>query len=848
MSESKKPSKQYNKHPCGFAPKVQPNNIPQDLKDNMLWCVWKATEKFKADGTRKIDKIPYNVNGRLSTAKPKLWMSFDDAIAVYEDAIDGNGEHLYNGVGILVRDIVGIDIDGDLDLGVWEEVDTYKEFSPSGKGLRILGEGWTDGDLTKPVEIYSGNAPRFVTITGDTINGSTMSDIGDMANEIVLANKGNIVSDKPVANAAIPELIEFADQEWWPVHALNLPAAGQRSDTLFGWSRTLVSEGLTNQQVLSIYANNPSIMDMAADHWGERKALNYLWRDITRARLEVVADYDNDVGDFADIEGIVDFDSVDRGETTLTGDKEIDHLLVLKDKQNDRYDKVENDVLQPWNREIIAPLPSTKKIKFCYRNVVFNGKNGKFHVLDRFGFVNVFGEKDYIPCCVPMKKLVGKLEGVGDADEFVKTAKANFLKGVKSNRQISSFNKRVDMFINKPLFVRDESGLVEHIVPHRTFLIDAGFEDITNKNELVAGYIQHFPQLDEFLEFIVNSRFASNRRKCSLWLQAGSNWGKGFLTSVFEDLGIVTSITEDELEKAFSGAPLGKNMNLIYKSWILHIDEFKKVKSELKLLDNSMVGASKNELETKIQVYVKLFTSAETVNSLAGETGVDKQFENRFSYFDGLEGDIENINGWGKSGQLLMFKTVKNYIAGRLNGLVAEMVALGRSGATVKGDKGVTAFHNEHRITKAFHSLEDSLEECGEDFVKLVNRVHSFGVEQEYGDNSKLEKEIKDNVFKVKWFGEDYLFLKRPVNIVQDYLYSIGGRSEGVKLSYKAGQVLNLAAALPIRKERLTLVKVYKGVTASIKAKGVFLPILKAGLDEMDGLEGVDGMEEIEDF
>ena len=177
------------------------------------------------------------------------------------------------------------------------------------------------------------------------------------------------------------------------------------------------------------------------------------------------------------------------------------------------------------------------------------------------------------------------------------------------------------------------------------------------------------------------------------------------------------------------------------------------------------------------------------------------------------------------------------------------MVALGRSGATVRGDKGVTAFHKQHCITKAFHSLEDSLEECGEDFVKLVNRVHSFGVEQEYGDNKKLENEIKDNVFKIKRNdGFEYLFLKRPLGLMQDYLYSIGGRSEGVKLGYKAGQVLNIIASEPIRKQAITIQVVHNQTTSRMVAKGVIIPMLKTGLDEMDGLEGVDGMEEIEDF
>lgn len=844
----KDPSEQYDKHPLGFGPLVKPNKIPKWLKENALWCVWQAVIKHKNDGTIKVDKIPCNTNGRVSTQKPKLWMTFEDAYGLYEESRKNEGDFVYNGVGILVKDLVCVDIDHDLEQGDFEDVNTYKEYSPSGEGLRIIGHGWTDYDLTNPVEIYSGNAPRFVTITGDAINSYGMIDIGDVANDVILANKNSILVTEDTKAEPLPEIIEFDNQAWWPTGILKFSGGAEdRSAVLFGWCKTLISEGLTNQQVLSVFAANPDIMSMASDHWkgGDHKAKAYLWRDINKARAECKAEFDNDVGEFGKIEGLVDFDSVEKGEAEITGDIEIDKLLVARENQEDRYKQVEKQVLQSWRRDVTLELPSLSKLKFHYRNVVYNGKNGKFYVLDRFGFVRLFTAVDYLGCAVDMKKILGKIEGdEADVKEFIKVAKHNFMMGVKANRQISSLVKRVDMFIKKPLFHRLNTAVVEVVVPHTPFPVE---KMVTKNDIIVREYLKHFGHLHEFLDFLVNSRFASNRRKCSLWFQADSNWGKGFLTSIFEDLGIVTTITEDELEKAFSGSPLGKSMAVIYKSWILHIDEFKKVKAELKMLDNSLVGSSKNELETKVEVYLKLFTSAEDVSSLTGEQGVENQFANRFSYFSDLTGNIEDLACWEEYGQHKVYKTIKAYISAQLNLRVEKLVAMGRLRATEKADAAVLAFHNKYRITQFFESLEDTLPATADAFVMLVNNVLAHGIDPEvFGPEKTLQHDIKKNAFKIKKKGGDgvEIFVKAPKKLMADFLYLHGGKSEGVKLSHKTEQVIKLCCSRTYKKIAQAVQRIHGTTTKTVRAKGITIDYL----EDEESLEDFEEFDEFDEF
>jgi hypothetical protein len=144
----------------GFEPEF--DNIPELLREGKF-CVWKASPK--ANG--KVDKIPFNKKGMLSTTKPADWLSFDEARALYEKGG-------YNGIGrACERDgLVFFDLDGTKEIP--EEIqklgETYHELSPSGNGLRIVYQSETPPaqDLASPYEIYSGNSPRFVTITGAT--------------------------------------------------------------------------------------------------------------------------------------------------------------------------------------------------------------------------------------------------------------------------------------------------------------------------------------------------------------------------------------------------------------------------------------------------------------------------------------------------------------------------------------------------------------------------------------------------------------------------------------------------------------------------------------------------------
>ena len=146
--------------------KVNFVNIPQELKVNASFCVWKM-EKRQGKPT----KVPYNPKtGALArTNDPSTFSDFGTAMKTY--ALGG-----WDGIGYRVSEGIGaIDIP-----------DAYFERSPSGTGLRGFFRLSPDFAYDKTVyyinnrkhglEVYlPGATNRFVTVTGDVYRSGSVT-------------------------------------------------------------------------------------------------------------------------------------------------------------------------------------------------------------------------------------------------------------------------------------------------------------------------------------------------------------------------------------------------------------------------------------------------------------------------------------------------------------------------------------------------------------------------------------------------------------------------------------------------------------------------------------------------
>lgn len=156
------------------------HSIPAELRDLKQWLLW----KYETTDNGKPTKIPYQPNGRkANVTNVEDWCSFDEAF----NATNFGG---YDGIGfVLTREdpYVFIDLDdtkGNSDdlarqIKLHEQLDSYSEISPSGKGLHIIVKGKVpNGRRRSHIELYPHE--RYMTMTGNVYNSKPIAERQDM--------------------------------------------------------------------------------------------------------------------------------------------------------------------------------------------------------------------------------------------------------------------------------------------------------------------------------------------------------------------------------------------------------------------------------------------------------------------------------------------------------------------------------------------------------------------------------------------------------------------------------------------------------------------------------------------
>jgi putative DNA primase/helicase len=166
------------------------NEIPAELKALPQWILWKSEKR-----NGKPTKVPYQANGEMAQANNRrTWSTFATAVKFYLQ-----GE--YDGIGFVFSrqdNYIGIDIDkcvtdektNAFATEVIDTLDSYTEFSPSGKGIHIIVKGnlpqnviGTGRKNTKHgLEIYSYG--RYFTFTGNRENSNEIYDRTDELGEV----------------------------------------------------------------------------------------------------------------------------------------------------------------------------------------------------------------------------------------------------------------------------------------------------------------------------------------------------------------------------------------------------------------------------------------------------------------------------------------------------------------------------------------------------------------------------------------------------------------------------------------------------------------------------------------
>jgi len=363
-------------------------------------------------------------------------------------------------------------------------------------------------------------------------------------------------------------------------------------------------------------------------------------------------------------------------------------------------------------------------------------------------------------------------------------------------KQFSAITLKVDMFAGKAS-TRLHDGVAHITLPH------IPFEEGPIQQAIIADFKNHWPRLDEFIDLLAASRFAASRKKAYLWLKADSDWGKGLLQSALEDLGLVVTLSVKEVETLMSGGPVGKMLTDFKRAWILWFNEFKTVKSEIKMLEQRVCFSPKNLAQVMAEVYLKMFTSAEAVEALAShDTGVEDQFANRFSAIE-CSGSIEDRPLFMASKHAYR-TTLAAYVAKRLNALVEFYRLMGREAAANHGDEVIAAFHSKHGIGNRYTRLSVALPDLARQHLEWVGRTYLAARAPDkpnlsYSGRrlSKTEAAVLDAVMTRRedpksTTGPELVYIRTPTAILDLWLESEFGAAAAGKLKWKSADFKNV--------------------------------------------------------
>lgn len=370
----------------------------------------------------------------------------------------------------------------------------------------------------------------------------------------------------------------------------------------------------------------------------------------------------------------------------------------------------------------------------------YRGQNSKFFFLSADGQLVQFTDRmvaDYITeslglvaDCSPdginddlfndvdNEKEIGKREG-----QLLRASTEAVLKQIRLGKQREQLAYEVDMFAEEARIDCSDPEHAKIIFPFRPF------PTVGTQNDLIAKDYseEHFPEARNLLEFVVASRFASNRKRSYCWLQAVSDFGKDLMFGTLESIGAATSISMSEAVACMNGKTVGRTPDTLLHSFICWFDEFRTVNPEIKMVQDSITISAKYQPTAKMPVYAKIFTSADDVGALAGDQGVEDQMANRFCHLTG-DHPITSRPMWSVPDYP---NAVKFWITSTFNDLIETYRAEGRAAASARADQYLSDFYQQHGIEKSYERYS----------VSARDRIYQFALDL-YTARRKYELDI----------------------------------------------------------------------------------------------------------
>lgn len=209
------------------------------------------------------------------------------------------------------------------------------------------------------------------------------------------------------------------------------------------------------------------------------------------------------------------------------------------------------------------------------------------------------------------------------------------------NKPIEKINISQDLWTDKQETKRTSNNVLTIVNP--LVLTEYAEQESDNYKENTEFW-EEYANFNDEIDWICACRFASTRKRCYRWQRFPSSWGKSFKANIYHSLGILWEFDVNELVNIIKKNPAGVSAMDLYDKWIFFFDEFNFAHGNLKKLDNHLSINQKNSFVATVEVYAKLFNSAEDVKTLTGD-GVETQFSERF-LFEKIENSGTTLDGY----------------------------------------------------------------------------------------------------------------------------------------------------------------------------------------------------------
>ena len=348
----------------------------------------------------------------------------------------------------------------------------------------------------------------------------------------------------------------------------------------------------------------------------------------------------------------------------------------------------------------------------------FIGKeNGTFAKLDasnvifwintRFKFYNRTGFADW---CEANDK---------DFNKEDKSFNNMVLQQIKIIHQFEELVTKVDPFRDAGLFLENKTLILRY--NHITIKPP---ESAKPKNyvALVNDYKKQFKELDRVIEFICACRFSKSRRRSFMYIRVSAGFGKSFFMSILKNINVGFETDMDKLKVSSASDLSPENFT---NSFVLAIDEFTHFGKELKKLTHEIVISPKFKMSQRVELWCKLFFSAEKSMTYYNEMGIDKQIAERTVMMD--FGDVGNLDEreMYRNSSAEYASAIGWYIYSEVKRKIDAYIAMGEIPSSNKADEILRDFKGnvELRDKDLQHTLGEALTDELSNLVMTFNKI-----------------------------------------------------------------------------------------------------------------------------